>query len=75
MKINIKSQSSRATQWREGLNCVNLFLADRFGNASFEMGLRVTEWGSKDEIEPQITFTSDGKTHIFTITELLGKLK
>ncbi len=74
MKINIKTQTNRATLWREGLNCVNLVLADKFSCSGFEMGLQVTEWGSKDEIEPLITFDTGKKTRTFTISELSEKL-
>lgn len=74
MKINIKTQTNKSTQWKEGLNCVNMFLASRTCTVGFNMGLQVTEWGSKDEIEPIITFEKGGKTHIFTVTELSKKL-
>ena len=74
MKINAKTQTSRSTQWKEDFNCVNLFLADRFANSAFSVGLQVTEWGEKQEIEPAIIFEANGKHYRYTIAEFVKLL-
>ncbi len=70
MKIAIKTQTNRSTNWKEGYNCVNLHLMDKFSNTSFQVGLQVTEWGSTQEIEPTVVFEIKGKEYRFTISEL-----
>ena len=67
-RINIKTQTNRSTQWREGLNCVNLFVND------FQMGLRVTEWGQTSPIEPLANFSIGAKEITLTIGELRQRL-
>jgi hypothetical protein len=74
MKIAIKTQTARTTNYKEGFNCVNLFLNDRFNNADFSMSLQVTAWGENNPIEPVTEFEIDGKTYRFTIPELKVKL-
>ncbi len=68
MKINIKTQTKRSTIWREGVNCVNLFLND------FQMGLQVTEWGKTIPIDPVATFSIGAKEKTLTIAELRRKI-
>lgn len=74
MKISVKRQTNRATTWKEGANCVNLFLQDRFGNTTLQMGLETTEWGDSKEIKPVVTFSIGGKNYKFTQSELSSKL-
>ena len=69
MKIAIKTQTSRATNYREGLNCANLFLQDRFSGTQFEVGLQATEWGEREQIEPVIIFSINNKYYRFTLGE------
>ena len=76
MKISIKRQTNRSTTWKEGANCVNLFLQRDYreaSEASFEMGLRTTEWGNKEEITPRVTFEINGKRYEMSI-KALGKI-
>lgn len=54
--ISIKTQA-RATNYKDKLNCVNLFLR------GFEVGLKITEWGDKKPIEPKIFFTIKGQNY------------
>jgi hypothetical protein len=64
MKINIKTQTSRSTHYREGFNCINLFLSDIHGNSGFEIGLRTREWGSnKDLPMPVINIGIKGRDY------------
>ncbi len=74
MKIAIKTQTARATNYKEGLNCVNLFLQDRVSNTKFQVGLQVTEWGDTKPIEPIILFEIDNKEYRLTIPEIKGLL-
>lgn len=74
MKIAIKTQTSRATNYKENLNCVNVFLQDRFSDTKFEMGLQVTEWGDNKPIEPIITISFGDKDYRFTVESLRTQL-
>lgn len=70
MKIATKTQTNRATNWKEGYNCVNLHLIDKVGNSSFQMGLQVTNWGNTQGIEPLVVFLINGTEYRLTIPEL-----
>jgi len=74
MKIAIKTQTARATNYKEGLNCVNLFLINTT-NTTFEMGLQITQWGETKPIEPIARIEIDGKCYRYSIPELKAKLE
>ena len=76
MQIAIKTQTARATNYKEGIKCVNIFLQDETGHTTFQVGLRVTEWGEKKPIEPRITIDSEKHTYDMPISQLVeGLLK
>ena len=75
MRINVKTQTNRSTNWKEGLNCVNLFLTDHHSNTKFEVGMQVTEWGERKEILPIITFESNGEHYQFPVNDFEKLLK
>jgi hypothetical protein len=75
MKIAIKTQTTRSTQYKEGFNCVNLFLKEPNERQSFELGLRVTEWGDKKEIEPLITISIEDKEYLIPINKFIKMIK
>ncbi len=70
MKIAIKTQTARSTNWKEGFNCVNLHLQDHFSNSVFQVGLQVTEWGDNKHIEPIVVFEINGKEYRYSVTDL-----
>ena len=76
MKINIKTQSSRATKMLYNFNCVNLFFEN------FEVGLETRRWGEKKESQHRITFEINGEDYVIPLDKfkqeiipILNKLK
>jgi len=63
--ISIKTQTKRSTQFKDNFNCINLFLK------GFEVGLNVTEWGEKEPINPQISFSIKGNDYYLSLEKFI----
>lgn len=69
-KISIKTQTNRATNFKRGYNCVNLFLNN------FEVGLKTTEWGNTEELErAEIIFSINGHDYIMDLETFKEKVR
>ena len=75
MKIAIKTQTSRSTQYKDNLNNVNVFLNHEHGGGDFSIGLLTTEWGESKKLEnPIIQIEYKNLIYKFTLPELLEHL-
>ena len=68
--IGIKTQTKRATTWRQGVINANLF----YGN--FQLGIVTSkswgDFGSREE--PLITIEAGDKSHEMTLSDFIAKL-
>lgn len=69
MKIDFKTQTARKTEFKTGVNNINLFLDN------FEVGLETRKWGEKEEGEHRITFEIKGNTYSIPLKIFIEKAK
>jgi len=67
--ISVKTQTNRSTQFKENFNCVNVAYKD------FQFCLKITEWGDKKPIKPQIEIEIGNKNFNVDLEEFKQAIK